>query len=46
MIAAGADVLIGQFGPDHYGNERKYREAAIAVYGAMVAKHSQKSKFR
>jgi hypothetical protein len=42
MIAAGADVLIGFFGPDHYGNERKYHEAASAAYRAMVSKRSQK----
>jgi hypothetical protein len=39
MIEAGADVLIGRLGPDHYGNDRKYRDAAIAAYCAMVSKH-------
>jgi hypothetical protein len=42
MIEAGGDVLNGCFGPDYYGNEEIYREAAIKAYRAMVAKRRQK----
>jgi hypothetical protein len=42
MIEAGADVLMGRFDPDHYGNDRRYRDAARAAYRAMVSKRSQK----
>ena len=36
MIEAGADELMGHFGPDYYGNDTKYREAAIAAYRVMA----------
>jgi hypothetical protein len=42
MIEAGADVLMGCFGPDYYGEKEPYLKAAFATYRSMVAKRSQK----